>query len=236
MAKRVAIVQSNYVPWRGYFDLIDRVDEFVLYDDRQYTRRDWRNRNRIKTAAGVRWITIPVQSKGRYEQRIDETVVADPAWRRSHLDAILRAYAAAPFARELRPWLEELYLGADDRRLSVVNRRFLEAVCRLVGIETPLSWSTDYEAGGGRTDRLVGLCKAAGATTYVSGPAARDYLDEERFEREGIAVEWMDYAGYPEYPQLHGAFVPDVSILDVLLCVGPAEARAAIGGAADVAS
>jgi hypothetical protein len=233
VAKRIAIVQSSYIPWKGYFDLIDRVDECVLYDDRQYTRRDWRNRNRIKTARGLRWLTIPVVVKGRYHQRIDETIVADPSWRRSHLDSLRQAYQSVPFYGELAPWLEELYLGSHEERLSAVNRRFLEAICELVGIWTSLSWSTDYEAEGSRTGRLVALCQAAGGTTYLSGPSARSYLAEEEFAGNGIAVEWMDYDGYPVYDQPHGPFEHAVSALDLLLCVGPRDARRYITGRAE---
>lgn len=224
MGKRVAIVQSNYIPWRGYFDLIDRVDEFVLYDDRQYTRRDWRNRNQIMTTRGLRWLTVPVQVKGRYDQRIDETCIADPGWTQSHFDALAQAYSDAPFWNDLRQWLEDLYKGCHESRLSDVNRRFLEAVCGLIGIDTPLSWSTDYEAVGDKTERLAALCHAAGATTYLSGPSAQSYLDVGLLADAGIEVEWMDYSGYPAYPQLHGPFEPAVSVLDLLLCVGPVEA------------
>src|SRR4051812_8378856 len=107
--KRVAIVQSNYVPWKGYFDLINAVDEFILYDDMQYTRRDWRNRNKIKTPQGPIWITIPLQVKGRYHQRIDEMLVSDPAWAANHWKTLAHNYAAAPCFGEVAEWLQPLY-------------------------------------------------------------------------------------------------------------------------------
>ena len=219
--KRVAIVQSCYIPWKGYFDLINLVDEFVLYDDRQYTRRDWRNRNRIKTPNGSQWLTIPVEVKGRYHQRIDETTVSDPDWPDAHWKTLLHTYAAAPFFDEHRDVVEAWYREAGDPRLSAVNRLFLEGLCGLLGIETKLSWSTDYEAEGAKTERLVSLCRAAGATTYLSGPSASDYLDEGLFAEAGIAVEYMDYAGYPEYPQLHPPFDHAVTVLDLVFNTGP---------------
>lgn len=219
--KRVAIVQSCYIPWKGYFDLINLVDEFILYDDRQYTRRDWRNRNRIKTPQGSQWLTIPVEVKGRYEQRIDETRISDPNWADGHWKALTHNYASTPFFGEYRDGLEALYRRADDPSLSVVNRLFLGELCAILGIETRLTWSTDYDAEGAKTERLVSLCRAAGATHYLSGPSARDYMDESLFEEAGIELEYMDYAGYPEYPQLHPPFDHAVTVLDLVLNTGP---------------
>ena len=222
--KRVAIVQSNYVPWKGYFDLINLVDEFLLYDDRQYTRRDWRNRNRIKTLQGPIWLTIPVHVKGRYHQRIDETAIADPNWGRGHWHTITRNYAEAPFFDLYRDRLATLYT-TDELLLSHVNRAFIEEICDILGIHTRISWSTDYDGVGAKSERLVSLCVQSGAGVYLSGPAAREYIDEEQFAAAGIALEYMDYAGYPEYKQLHPPFDHQVSVLDLLFNVGPEAPR-----------
>jgi hypothetical protein len=219
--KSVAIVQSCYIPWKGYFDLISQVDEFILYDDRQFTRRDWRNRNRVKTGQGTQWLTIPVKVKGKYHQRIDETETEGSRWREQHLRTLTHAYAGAPYLSTYLPLLEELYLGSDETRLSLVNRRFLEALCAELRIETPLTWSTEYSVEGDRSTRLVNLCLAAGATRYLSGPRARAYLDESSFAAAGIEVRYADYSGYPEYPQVHPPFEHEVSVLDLLLCTGP---------------
>ena len=219
-SKRVAIVQSSYIPWKGYFDIINSVDEFILYDDVQYTKRDWRNRNRIKTASGLRWLTIPVQVKGRYLQRIDETEVSDPGWARSHWSALVQSYSAAPFFASYRAQFEELYLARDAVRLSLINRRFIEAACQVLGITTRLRWSTDYPAHGTKTERLVSLCTAAGATTYVSGPSARAYIEEEQFRRAGVELSYVDYSGYPEYSQLYPPFEHAVTILDLIFSAG----------------
>ena len=162
--KAVAIVQSSYIPWKGYFDLINLVDEFILYDDTQYTRRDWRNRNRIQTPHGVQWLTIPVEVKGRYEQQICDTKVAGQDWAKRHWKTLVHNYAAAPFFAEYEAQLEELYLNCTETSLSMVNRRFLEAICGILGIETRLTWSMEYEVDGTKTERLVALCGRAGAT------------------------------------------------------------------------
>lgn len=218
--KTVAILQSNYVPWKGYFDLMGRVDEFIIYDDVQYTRRDWRNRNRLKSPEGVRWLTIPVQVKGRYLQRIDETFVSDPGWAQRHWATVRSWYGKAPFFKPYEAALENLYTGRKELKLSAINRRFLEGLRDLLGIKTPLSSSSDYASSGQKTERLLAICKAANATSYLSGPAAREYLDEESFRAAGVQVQWMSYEGYPEYPQLHGPFEHGVSVLDLLLNVG----------------
>jgi len=223
--KIVAIVQSNYIPWKGYFDLVNSVDEFILYDVVQYTRRDWRNRNVIKTRHGLQWLTIPVHVKGRYLQRIDETRISDPTWPRLHLEAIRHAYRRAPFFETYEPWLQETYGAGETDLLSEVNERFLRAVCRLLGIATVISRASDYARLPGRHEQLLALCQASGARRYLSGPTARGYLEEARFEAAGIRVEWMDYAGYPEYPQLFPPFEHRVSVIDLLLNTGPAAPR-----------
>jgi WbqC-like protein len=222
VTKRVAIVQSSYVPWKGYFDLINMVDEFVLFDDRQFTRRDWRNRNRIKTAQGTIWLTIPVKVKGKYLQRIDETVVDGWRWREQHWKTLVQSYAAAPFFGEYAEAFRPLYLEEHEERLSAINRAFLERACEILGIKTTLGWSTDYMSEGARTERLVSICVQAGATSYLSGPSARAYLDERLFREHGIDVEYMSYDGYPEYAQLHPPYQHAVSILDLIFNTGPA--------------
>jgi hypothetical protein len=219
--KTVAIVQSCYIPWKGYFDLINSVDEFVLFDDRQFTRRDWRNRNRIKTPSGTHWLTIPVQVAGRYHQRIDETVVSDRAWARRHWKTLAQAYAAAPHFNAYGEHFREAYEELDDEpRLSAINRRLLQAVCDVLGIRTKLGWSTEYVGEGSRTERLVSLCRQTGATRYLTGPRARDYINTTLFEDAAIALTYMDYEGYRPYPQLHPPFEHSVTVLDLIFNTG----------------
>jgi hypothetical protein len=221
-AKSVAILQSNYVPWKGYFDIIRSVDEFILFDGMQYTRRDWRNRNRVKARGGLVWLTIPVNVKGHYHQSIRETTVSDPSWAGRHWETLRHAYARAPYFAEYADRVESLYRRAAGlTHLSEINHLFLTELCDVLGITTRLTRDTDYPPAEGKTGRLVALCQAAGATSYLSGPAARDYVEPELFERAGIALRWMDYAGYPEYPQPDPPFEHGVSVLDLIFQTGP---------------
>jgi hypothetical protein len=221
MSKSVAIVQSNYLPWKGYFDILRAVDEFIVYDDVQYTKRDWRNRNRFKSPTGVRWLTIPVQVKGRYLQKINETTVSDPRWGERHWSTISTWYGRAPYFENYRATLEDAYLGMADTSLSAINRRFLMLLASFLRIPTRITSSEQYPGNGRKADRLVSICKAAGATHYLSGPAARAYLDEATFASEGIEVAWMTYEGYPQYPQLYPPFEHHVSALDLVFNTGP---------------
>lgn len=218
--KRVAILQSNYIPWKGYFDMIAAVDEFILYDDMQYTRRDWRNRNQIKTPQGVQWLTVPVVVKGKYLQKIRETEIEGTDWAKTHWKALTQNYRRAPHFAEIADWLEPLYLQSSYDHLSPLNRSLLVAVCAYLRIPTVISTSSDYTLSPGRTERLVDLCVQTGATQYVSGPAARSYIDESVFRARGIQLSWFDYSGYPEHPQLWGDFTHGVSILDLLFNCG----------------
>ena len=202
--KKIAILQSNYIPWKGYFDMIAAVDEFILYDDMQYTRRDWRNRNKIKTPQGTQWLTVPVSVKGKYYQKINETEIEGDLWANQHWKSLAANYRRTPFFNEIASWLEPLYMKQSYAILSEMNRIMIEAVCRYLHIETIISSSSDYTLADGKTERLLDLCMQAGGTEYISGPAARDYMDESFFERAGIRLTWFDYDGYPEYPQLRG--------------------------------
>ena len=217
----MAIVQSNYIPWKGYFDLINLVDEFILFDDMQYTRRDWRNRNLIKTRAGLKWLTIPVAVKGNFFQKIKDTRVSDPGWGRTHWESIVHNYSKANHFAAFREVFESLYLGSQESFLSQINYAFLTAICKILGIETRITWCDDYESVEGKTERLVSICKQAGASTYISGPAARDYIDEGLFNYADISLEYMDYSAYPEYRQLFPPFEHGVSVIDLIFNEGP---------------
>jgi hypothetical protein len=222
MSRTIAIVQSNYIPWRGYFDLINSVDEFILYDDMQYTIRDWRNRNIIKTAQGPQWLTIPVEVKGKYFQKIKDTAISNPDWSRKHWTSIVHSYSKAHYFPRHRELFEDLYLRTEEKLLSQINYRFISAICRILGITSTISWSMDYKLTGDKTERLVSLCQQAGATDYLSGPAAKAYLNEDLFKDTGIGVSYMDYSGYREYTQLHPPFESQVSIVDLIFNEGPA--------------
>jgi hypothetical protein len=229
----VVVTQSNYIPWRGYFDQMRLADRFLLLDCVQYTRRDWRNRNRIKTPQGLAWLTIPVEVKGRYHQTIDETLIAAPDWAERHWKNIEANYSRAAAFTQEGPWLaERLKEAGTFTRLSKVNAHLLEAIARRIGIGTriePSSAVLPREAlvAMEPTQRLLELCRAAGARRYLSGPAAKAYLDIDVFSRAGIEVVWMDYAGYSNYPQGWGGFEGEVSIIDLLLNVGAGAALSA---------
>lgn len=223
--KKVAIVQSNYIPWKGYFGMIAAVDEFILYDDMQYTRRDWRNRNQIKTPQGVQWLTVPVKVKGKYHQSIRDTEIDGADWASAHWKAIMQSYRRTNHFEEVAAIFEPLFLQHSYSHLSVLNRTFIETVCRYLGINTKISNSWDYTLINGKTERLADLCAQAGGTQYISGPAAKDYADERIFTERGIKLTWFDYAGYPEYPQLWGEFTHGVTILDLLFNCGKSAPR-----------
>jgi hypothetical protein len=218
--KTVAILQSNYIPWKGYFDLIAAVDEFVIYDEVQFTKNDWRNRNRIKTPQGVQWLSIPVGSD--IQRRICDVELPAGPWAEKHWRTLAANYSRAPYFEDVARWLKPLYIEHRFSRLTEFNVALIKAICEYLGVRTVIVDSSSLEYSPGKTERLVGICKQLGATRYLSGPAAKNYLDEAAFACEGIAVEWFDYVGYPEYPQLWGSFEHAVTILDLLFCCGPA--------------
>lgn len=218
--KKVGILQSNYIPWKGYFDMIASVDEFILYDDMQYTRRDWRNRNQIKTPQGVQWLTVPVSVKGKYHQKIRDTEIDGADWAPAHWKTLTLNYGRAPHFTEIAAWLEPLYLDETYSHISQLNRRFIEAICNYLGIKTAISHSWNYTLIEGKTERLASLCAQASGTEYISGPAAKDYIEKQIFDDMGIKLTWFNYGGYSRYPQLWGEFVHGVTILDLLFNCG----------------
>ena len=219
--KKVLITQSNYIPWKGYFDAIKQVDEVILYDDVQFTKRDWRNRNIIKTPQGPGWLTIPVEVKGKYLQKIRETRISETNWNEKHWKTLNANYAKAPCFKEVRDFIAFLYVEAKMQYLSEINHWFLVQLTKWINIETPFLFSDDFNIKEeDPTRRLVALCKQTGADHYYSGPAARAYINEEDFKKENISITYLNYENYPEYPQLHPPFSHSVTLLDLLLNVG----------------
>lgn len=225
---RISIIQSCYIPWKGFFDLIGRCDQYVIYDRMQFVKRHWHNRNRIKTANGVEWLTIPVVTKGRFDQPIDETLIEKP-WAEKHWRTLELAYRRAPFFEVLAPMVRAWYERADkETRLTDVNELFTREIAGLLGLRTDIVRDTIYPADGIKTARLLAIAQAAGADRYLSGPSAKAYFEESLFDAAGITTEWMSYEGYPEYPQLHGGFEHAVSTLDLLFNTGPEAPRFAL--------
>ncbi len=210
--------------------MIGRVDEFILLDNVQYTRRDWRNRNRIKTPRGPAWLTIPVKTKGNYASPIDAIEVASDEWAASHWERLKQCYRKTPNFHELAPRVRELYLSCSGNRLSEINLHFLRGICQILGIDTKMTYAAEYNVASiDRNMRLVDLCLASGAKVYVSGPSAKAYIDLNLFREAEIEVRFMVYGGYPEYCQPYPPFLHEVSILDLLLCTGK-EARQYVFG------
>lgn len=219
--KKVAILQSNYIPWKGYFDIINMVDEFILYDDMQYTRRDWRNRNKIVTKDGLLWLSIPVISKGKFYQKIKDTKVSDHKWVDCHWKAIQCNYSKAEYFDLYADRIKEVYYTCKNMDfLSEINYIFIKEICDILGIHTKITWSSDYHLADGKTERLIGLVKEAGGSIYLSGPSAKNYIVPDLFCEAGLGLEWMDYTGYPEYTQQYDSFEHNVSVLDLIFNEG----------------
>jgi WbqC-like protein family len=221
------ILQPSYIPWRGYFHQIYKADVFVLYDDVQYDHHGWRNRNRIKTPAGPRWLTIPLRSTGAdWKQRMicDMQISHEENWRRKHFETLRHSYSKAPHFARYVSMLERWYANPASSLADFTIDTTIE-LARELGIEkTQFVRSSTLACQGAKTERLLAILQKIGATHYISGPAAKQYLDLQMLESAGISVEWMVY-DYPEYPQLFPPFDPQVSVLDLLLNVGPEAGR-----------
>lgn len=218
--KTLVVLQSNYIPWKGYFDLIHDADVFIFYDDLQFTKNDWRNRNKIKTIKGSKWLSIPVGTSAN--RLICEVALDDAGWQRSHWDSLRQQYEKRPYFKLYRSFFESVYLGKQWKNLSELNQFLIRHISHeILKISTQFLDSREFELDGQKLDRLLDLVVKSKATRYVSGPAAKDYIQPERFEALGIDLVWKDYSNYPEYPQAHPPFEHGVTILDLLFNVGP---------------
>ena len=229
---KVAILQSNYLPWRGYFDLIHDVDVFVLYDDVQFTKNDWRNRNQIYGSAGLQWLSVPTGDS--IHRTIREVELVNDRWQEKHFRTLTQTYARAPFAEELGPWLESVYRTRSWRTLSELNAALVREICGMLGIRTEIRDSSEFFMEGDRVERLLRLLGDLGASEYISGPAAKSYLADEgaNFAKRGVTLSYKRYPAYPEYPQRREPFVGAVSVVDLLVNVGIEAAPSHIWGGA----
>lgn len=215
---KAAIIQSNYLPWKGYFDIIHDVDTFVFLEDVQYTRRDWRNRNKVKTPGGVKWISVPVT--GRTHQKIHETSIDySQDWRENHKSTIHHSYASAPYYDSYEKDILQVY-SQKFSTISELNIHFIKKISNILSINTCFVNSIELESKGVKEEKLIEICHKIGADQYLSGPAGKNYIDEEKFKSNGIALQYKDYSGYPQYPQLWGDFQETVSIIDVIFNCG----------------
>jgi len=227
------ILQPSYIPWRGFFHQVYKADLFVFYDDVQYDKRGWRNRNQIKTSRGIQWLTIPVFNKGAQTQHIPINQIQicwDRPWNHEHWTSIKLAYSKAPFFKYYEEKFSEFYAQKPDmlsdftinlciylaRELGIHNTQFCRS-SELIGIE------------GTKTDRLISILKSVNATNYISGPSAKDYIETEKFVASGLSIEYMSY-DYPIYPQLYPPFETQVSIIDLLFMTGPEALKYIIPG------
>ena len=219
-ARTVAVLQSNYIPWKGYFDLIHDVDLFVFYDDVQFTKSDWRHRNRVKAANGSQWLSVPVGQ--RHDRLLCEVELTSETWQRKHWQTLLMNYGKCPHFERYREYFEHVYLGTVWRNLSEMNQSLARHISvEFLGIATEFVDSRKYQSIGNKLDRLLHLLGQTGATRYVSGPAAKGYVVPDQFSQAGIELVWKDYDGYPRYPQRFPPFEHGVSIVDLLFNVGP---------------
>lgn len=219
--KKVAILQSNYLPWKGYFDIIHDVDLFIFYDDVQYTKNDWRNRNKIKTTNGASWITIPVGTN--LNRLVCEVELQDSTWATKHWNSIRHAYCKTPYFNLYKDFFEDEYLGQNWKNLSQLNQYLIKYIANtFLGIKTDFGDSREYEVTGEKQERLISLLKRVNTDVYVSGPSAKNYIDDEVFKAANIELIYKNYLDYPEYPQLYPPFEHGVSIIDLLFQVGPA--------------
>lgn len=216
---KVGMIQSNYIPWRGYFDFIDDVDLFIFYDDVQYTRKDWRNRNKIKTQQGLIWLTVPVKfSMNQLVNINDATIDYSNPWVRKHINSIKVAYSKAPFFEKYFSEFESI-LQIKYENLSDLNIALILWCMRHLNINTETRMSSEFNPVGYRTDRIIDILKKVKATSYLVGPAAKDYIEVDRFKNAEIALEFKKY-DYAEYNQLHGKFEPNVSVMDLMFNCG----------------
>ena len=226
---KLVVLQPSYLPWLGYFDQMHQADTFVFYDDVQYDRDGWRNRNRIRTHDGWQWLTVPVQLKGKFGARIGEVEI-DPRrpWSKKHIASLSQSYARAPYVKAHLPALQAI-LSEPWSKIADLSIRLAEHICRELGIETETLRSSELAVTGSRNERLVTMCQRLGATHYLSGSAARSYLDVAMFEQAGVQVEFHDYE-HPTYPQVHGEFIPFLSVVDLMFNCGPDSLKILSGG------
>jgi len=218
---KVAVLQSNYIPWKGYFDIINDVDLFIFYDEVQYTKNDWRNRNRLYMEDGkTPWLTVSC-GKGIHRMIEEVKINNDTNWAKKHWDTISQAYSRAPHFSKYKAFFENVYLEQKWENLSKLNQYIITHISNdFLHMETEFASSRDYASTGQKSEKLLSLLLLANCSEYISGPAAKSYLDESAFNEKGIQVVWKDYSGYPEYQQRATPFEPNVSIIDILMNVG----------------
>jgi len=226
---KIAILQSNYIPWKGVFDLINQVDKFVFFDDVQFTKRDWRTRNKIKSPNGEIWLTVPVKKAPRGTKIYEIEISQEEDWQTKHYQSFKHSYSKTPYYDQYHYLLEEIYLKRKWKMLSEFNIFTTKLLCKALGVETEFYNSVELEVDGAKDDRLIQICQAVKGDFYISGPAAKDYIVNEKFKREGIRLAYINYE-YPEYEQKFGSFNHFVTVLDVLFNCGEGSKKSIFQG------
>ena len=231
MPRTVVVLQPGYLPWLGFFDQLHRADVFVYYDDVQFDKHGWRNRNRVKAPTGEpQWLTVPVRHKGLDWPCILDVEIDNRApWARKHLGTLRHFYARAPHLGRYVPELEKLLTRGWDRLVDL-DIAVVELVSSWLGFERSMLRASELGIGGDQSERLLAICRHLGANRYLTGDSARDYLDTGLFERHGVEVVWQHYE-HPVYPQQHGPFVPYLSVIDLILNCGDASLGILAGSA-----
>ena len=217
---KVAIIQSNYIPWKGYFDIINDSDIFIFLDDVQYTKNDWRNRNKIKTSNGASWLTIPAGSN--LNRLINEVEFNNNKWQKEHWNKIEINYKDAIHFETYRGLFEDIYLNKEWTNLSMMNQYIIRTIAKeILGIKTTFMNSSELDQTGKKQEKVISLINSVNGKRYISGPAAKNYNDDQLFSEHGIELIYKDYSNYPEYEQFHSPFEHGVSILDLIFHKGP---------------
>lgn len=220
---KVGIIQSSYIPWRGYFDFIDDVDLFIFHDDLQYTKNDWRNRNKIKTDGGTNWLTVSVNYKSTKQLICETHIDYTHSWNKRHMNQFQQYYGKSKYFSKYRDDLFKILNHRFDT-ISELNITLCKWIMEKLSIKTEVCLSSELKPIGNKTDRLIYILNKVGASNYLSGPTAKNYLEELKFQSAGIGLEYKVY-DYPEYPQLYGKFEPHVSVLDLLFNCGEESRR-----------
>jgi hypothetical protein len=215
----IAVHQPQYLPWLGYFDKIDKAEFFCFLDNVQYKKNEWQNRNRIKTASGWQWLTVPVLY--RFPQKIDTVRINNQVnWQKKHLQALITNYSKAPFFDAFISFFEQVYTKQWEL-LADLNIYLVQQIIEMLNLEKKtVVNASELQLREDPTDRLIDICQTLGADTYLSGPNGANYMDLERFRKKGIRVALQDFH-HPRYPQLYGDFQSHLSIVDLLFNCGP---------------
>lgn len=219
------MLQPNYIPWKGVFDLISRVDVFVFYDDVQYTVKDWRSRNKIKTKDGELWLSVPVKTKGLRDQLICDAEISEPnQWRKKHYKSIKSNYQGAKYFKDYEYLLEDIYLGEPWKKIADLDIFATKLIAKALDIDVEWHNASDLAQDGGKDgEKVIKICKKLGCDYFINGPTAKGFMNDDLFKENDIVLDYIEY-DYPEYKQLHEPFCHHVSVLDVIFNCGP-EAR-----------